>query len=97
MKKQSSQVWPYTEMRQSIETKRKPRCWLVLIDKDTKSTFINLFKDIKKTIPKELRCKNNFSQKNINKETEIIYKKTNKNSRFEKYNNENKQFTRGAQ
>ena len=51
-----------------------------------------MFKDIKKTTSKERRCENYFLP--INR---VYKKRPSRNSGVEKYNNWNKQFTRGAQ
>ena len=69
--------------KQSVETVHEEALTLVFLNKDFNSTLTNMFKDLKKTLSKELRCENFSPIKR-----QIIFKKRpNRNSRAERYRN----------
>lgn len=85
---------PYTEKKESLETKKDSL--IGLRDKELKSAIFNIFKELKENMSKELQESMSMMSHQINnicKEIKIIKKEPNRTFGVEKYKNLNEKFT----
>ena len=85
---------PYTEKKESLETKKDSL--IGLRDKELKSAILNIFKELKENMSKELQESMSMMSHQINnicKEIKIIKKEPNRTFGVEKYKNLNEKFT----